>query len=735
MNENLNFLKPYLRGWPLIILAMIAGYMIASKYLSYVTPMYESTARMRLADIEEGIPKSNLFKDLDVFATSQKINAEIEMIKSHVLVGKTLSNLDFKTQIFRVGKLRKSELYTDSPILVKPLSISKKIENRPIHFQVDENLGITISDFEGSTQTAGFGDTLNIAGSSILFELNHELVLNKSQITIADEYEFIINSDQKLISDVLGNLDVSTVDKDIAVIRITYKSAHPEKAARLPNALASAYIQDYIETRYGAASVTVDFLDDRINEISNKLTQLEDEILGYRNKKNITNLRQQTETDLRAISQLKIQQTNLKMSLDAIRELEAYIQAGRDNFLELAPNFEAFTDLLSTELVKSIMQLQAEKKDLLLIYTEKEERVQVVDRKLKDLTRYLEESIRNTRRNLEVKHANLSADIQLAELALRDLPEKEKTLTVLNREFEIYQQTYNFLNEKRIEAEIAKAARIAFHRIITPAFESKTPVSPNYTIIKIVAILLAMFGAIMLIFVVHALKARVNDRLTIEKNSMIPLASMVPKMKNQASAEKLFLQLLSQLEVKQLIQKHGITCVNGFRTREGSKYLTQNILKAFGLQKRSVLLIDFHQVIFPHIEKSSEPVQMDDYIWVMNIDREQLKHYSSEQLKQIIIRDAEKFDQVMVLNDMLEGLFALPVMSVANLNLVAVDTRLTPAKNILKVDLMKEEYNLPNMFFALNRVGYNPGIIREAFKCLARMIKTLRRSKKTGKNA
>jgi uncharacterized protein involved in exopolysaccharide biosynthesis len=713
MNESLHFLKPYMRGWPLIVLSMLAAYVVATKYLTYVTPMYESTARLRLADIEEGIPNSNLYKDFDVFATTQKVNAEIEMIKSHLLLSKALDKLNFDIQIFRVGKIRKSELYSDSPILVKLIEATQNIEDKYIGIQVDENYNLSLNIPGGTMIEGSFGDTLDVLGTKLVIELNHDLLLDKSDISIVDNYLIMINSRRKLISDLLANLDVSPVDKDIAVVRISYKSAHPQKAAILPNALAEAYIRDYIENKQGAAGITVEFLDERIEEISKKLSQVEDDILNYRNEKGITNIRQETETDLRKISQLKIQQTNLKMSLDAIRELEAYIEAGKENFLELAPNFEAFTDLLSTELVKNIMQLQADKKDLMLMFTPKDERVQVVDKKIKDLTRYLEESIRNTRRNLEIKYNNLANDIQLAELTFVDLPQKERTLTILNREFEIYQQTYNFLNEKRIEAEIAKAARIAFHRLITPASLSKTPVSPNYTIIKIVAAMLGMFGAIMLIFVVHALKARVNNRMVIEQNSLITLVAEVPKLKKRREEEKHFLQMLAQLEVKGLMLSGGITCLNGFKTREGSKYIIHNLFKTYELQERKVLLIDFHSLVFPTLNNSLEPVQLNSTTWAINIEQEAIKHLSSAALKSLIRQYADGFEQVLVLNDHFNELFAITVMSASDLNLVVVDARLTPAKNIQKVDLIKEEFDLPNMLFVLNRAGYNPSIIRE----------------------
>ena len=102
--------------------------------------------------------------------------------------------------------------------------------------------------------------------------------------------------------------------------------------------------------------------------MTKKLSNSENSIQGYRDEKNIINISQETETDLRKISQLKIQQTNVKMNLEAIHELDEYIKNGKENFLDLAPNFEAFTDLLSTEMVKKIKQLQGEKKDLLLTY-------------------------------------------------------------------------------------------------------------------------------------------------------------------------------------------------------------------------------------------------------------------------------------------------------------------------------------------------------------------------------
>ncbi|MGK0317816.1 MAG: putative membrane protein required for colicin V production, partial [Saprospiraceae bacterium] len=47
MEENLRFLKPFIRGFLLIILSMFVAVMAAKKYLSYVVPLYESTTKMK----------------------------------------------------------------------------------------------------------------------------------------------------------------------------------------------------------------------------------------------------------------------------------------------------------------------------------------------------------------------------------------------------------------------------------------------------------------------------------------------------------------------------------------------------------------------------------------------------------------------------------------------------------------------------------------------------------------
>lgn len=726
MEENLRLIKPYLRGFPLILVSMIVAMLGARKYLTYVTPMYESTVKLKLADVSEGVPSSNLFKDLDVFANSNKISAEIEVIKSSVLINKVLDNLDFDLEVYRIGQVKKIELYHKSPFIIQGKFHSPKAYDQRFLLQVHSLNTFTLTcSNSGEIKHGTFGQKLELRYGQLTISLDHQVISAKTDFSLVDKYEFEFLSREKLIRKISSFLDVIAVDKDVAVVRINLKSPVAEKASRLVNQMAESYITDYIETKYRAARVTVEFLNDRINEIAKKLGQSEETIQQYRSDLDIINIHQETETDLRKIAQLKIQFANIKMNLSAISELNSYIQAGQSDFLELAPNFEAFTDLLSTEIIKKMKQLQADKKDLLLTFTPQDERVKVIDLKIRDLSNYLIESINNTHKNLQTKHNRLEKEIEEAEKDFIGVPEKEKVLTILNREFEIYQRSYNFLNEKKIEAEIAQAAKIAFHRIISPAEPSSVPVSPNRPIIIIVSGILAMIGSIVAILVVHLAKAKVNDAYTIEKNSLIPIAAQTPYLLNTKQIEVHFLKEVIQLEMKGIIQNKKMIAISSGGNQEGKTFHVENLAKAFALQGRKVLLADLNN---PLAEGGFTPSIKSNLDYV-NLAELKSRHLTKASLEEYLKSFLNEYQLVVIDNEPLENeTLGLLMMSCVDVNLFILDSRKTPARQIEKIGLLEKEFSLPHVWFVLNRAGYNPNILIEVSSWIRQTTKPLLRA-------
>lgn len=724
-NENLRLLKPFFRGLPIVIVMITGALILAKRYLRYATPMYESTAKIRLADTKDGTPSANLYKDFDVFATANKIGGEVEVIKSKVIINKTLDSLDFDVATYRVGKVRKVEMYHQSPFRVLYQFSSNKWYDKVFSLTINKDSSFSLLlPGQQTALRAAPGKVIDLNGDRMMLVLNDSLLQKRPNFPLTDRYEFIINSRQHLADFVLSNLDITSVDKEIPILRMNFKSPVPEKAANFINMLARTYVNDYIETKTRAASTTVNFLDNQLKDVGSKLAASENSIESYRNEKGIINIRQETETNLRKISDMKVQQTNVRMNLEAIQNLEKYMVKGRDNVLELAPNFEAYTDLLATELVKKMKQLQAEKKDLLTKYTPEYEEVKNIDDKLKDLSTYLEEGIRNTRKSLETKYDRLSTDIVDAEKAFDGLPDKERIMGILNRNFSLNEQTYTFLHEKRTEAEIARAATISFDRIITPGEVPSAPTSPNATLIKVLAIFLSFLGSVAMIYIVHAIKGKVNDVSTIEKNSAIPVAAMTPMLRKDADIRQYFHKLAIQLEIKEILQQHKVLTVSSFDENEGKAFNVIHLAKELAGQNKSVLIADADGVLTKRgLIKDARPFEYRD------LSADPKFFINSNALQKELEAWSAAYDVVLVKNEPIHAASnGLLLMKLSASNLFILDSRKTPAKLVPEADLLQDEYKFANIQFLLNREGYNPNLFAQAKDMIKKVLVKFRKS-------
>jgi hypothetical protein len=95
---------------------------------------------------------------------------------------------------------------------------------------------------------------------------------------------------------------------------------------------------------------------------------------------------------------------------------------------------------------------------------------------------------------------------------------------------------------------------------------------------------------------------------------------------------------------------------------------------------------------------------------------------TTEEIQNLVENQSANFDQTIILNSNFGEAYTLALMAIADLNVVCIDTRLTPAKKITEVDLLTSEYKLPNVNFVLNRAGYNPGFISEIFRTFRKLI-------------
>ena len=115
-------LDKYLHYWKAFIVCTLVSIVLAFIYLRYSTAIYRSTATIMIKDNKNSGISAELaaFEDLGIIGGNSANNPdnEVEIIKSRKIIGYVVDSLKLTIQYYGVGKVKNSELYTNSPIVL-----------------------------------------------------------------------------------------------------------------------------------------------------------------------------------------------------------------------------------------------------------------------------------------------------------------------------------------------------------------------------------------------------------------------------------------------------------------------------------------------------------------------------------------------------------------------------------------------------------------------------------------
>lgn len=734
---------PIIKRSPIIAFLFVLAFTVAKKMSYYITPMYQSQAKIKI-DISNSnsISESNLFQDFDVFSTKSTVETEVEVLKSGVLIKKTLKELNdiasgFGISYWRKGDLKKQQLYKSNlPFRVKynikTVDGKKHAYDRLFRLTIINTDSFTLAvDVNSKKYTihAHFNEVISVDEFDLIIYLDN---LVRRKVKLEDDYEFKINSEESLLGQIKGSLDVKAVDDDIDVIRVTFKHEVPEKAAEFLNALAKTYIQDYIENKGETAQRTIDFVEKQLKIIGLKLRKAEMALEEYRLKNKIIDTRAETATDLTKISQLKLQLASLEMQRKVLDNIEKDVRDDK----ELVVSFDAFQGNLFPEFVTRLQNLRSERRKQLRKYRESHEIVRNIDKSIKETKQYIIDAVAAERQSNIIRTRQISGAINSAAEELSDLPTREKTLVVLRRRFTLLEANYNFLAKKRTEATILKEANIALHKVIEEPIVPKGPISPNRTLIAGLVGFLTLIISVVYIFMKKYMKAQIVYKDETEKYSEVPVIGIVPKVNKSLNIRKMkrqtiqhFSNLVSDLLLHKKLKKGTTVTVTSSVIAEGKTFVAENMAKSLARMGWNVLLIDFDlrkegaSMTFEGNYNQDlislllgEVDNLDDVTYKtkfkrlsfvptgsLPINTEMVVDY--EKVYEMMDRLKEKYDAV-IFNTAPTIMQNDPIflMQGSDLNLYLARANHTKYRVLDHVDVLIEEYDLKNVYYVVNGV-------------------------------
>ena len=583
---------------------------LASAIFAYTKPsIYSSFATIELQEDSNKWSPDDALKQA-FSGGSVNVENQIEILKSKSLADRALKDLNLKTRYFTVKNYRTKEYYNNSPFIVIDKMLddtiygttfnltpvdeeSFRLEIKPISkFSKRGVLALTgvqpLEDYELITY-----DKVHKYGEDIVsqwFTLN----ITKLSSLENEEYSFAFVH-PSIASDVyLSDLSVSQVSELSSILRVSIEDNVSLRASDLLNSLFKAYLEQEVERKSEVANLSLDFIDNQLEEINKKLKTSETDLESYKEINDVISLSDKAKTVSTQLVEYesKIQELNIEENI--LNNLFQYI-SNNQNLAGLSVGSITFADPALAILIKSLHEQASQKEALLLDYTELHPEVKKFSQTIATLRRQIVASLKNNLKQLEQRKKSLNDLIYKYQKSIETLPKQERELTRLTRHFSVNEKVYSYLLEKRAETAILKSSTISNARILDIALNFSKPIKPKRVLIVLVGLILGVIVGLAYAFLREFFNNTIKNTEEIEKYSSIPIYGVIPFNKNKKTLSvfsEAFRSIRTNLQFLPQNESSRIISVTSSVSGEGKTTIVAKLGEIISQTNKKVIVLD-----------------------------------------------------------------------------------------------------------------------------------------------
>jgi len=585
----------------LILIFTILMAVAAVVYLYFQPNIYRATSTLEIS-AKKANPSLNDLLATALSQSSQNIDTEIEILKSHFVAKMALEKVDFINRYYAVKNYKKIELYKDAPFKVD----IKQGEGLTFNIYPKDEKTFTLEvknliDKFGNKKTYYRDVYYNKWIKSPYFEIK---VVKKGDL-VHKKYIFVAQKLKKVLNELDESLKIKQATPRASIIVISFEDNVAQRAKEYVDALAEAYLKQSIERKTKQATKRIAFIDNQLKTITKNLRTSENRLANYKKKTNIINLSTKAKSVVERSSKLEAELTKISLEREVAQALYRQVKSGRG--LEDISIVGISSD--GGSLIGMVQQLQEaiiKKKMLLQDYTNAHPEVIKVTNSIIHLKHSIMRNIRNMLKLLKEREAFIKASLKKENKIISQLPKNEKVLTNLKREFLVNEKIYSYLLEKRSEASIIKASTISSNRIIDRAEVSYKPVKPKKKLIVLGGAVIGLILGLILAYLKDLMSDKISSKDDVEKLTDVSIVGVIPHAKGNSNVSVLdspksllaesFRLLRTNLQFMTREEK-SIISITSTISGEGKSFTSVNLATIISLtgQKTIVLNVDMRK--------------------------------------------------------------------------------------------------------------------------------------------
>lgn len=502
----------YLKKWPWFLLSLALFYSGARIYLKYTQAQYNSKTSLKLRESKGNSTALSDLKNLGMGVSGDnELQGETTIIVSKPILETVAQNLNLGVSFFSLGKIKEVELYKDnSPVSGKILSLNQPDGFGTATYTI-EPVGVNSYKLSGSNTQYRFGTPAKFPFGTVQLDI-------KPGVQLRDQIKVVFKSVQSAVAGLEGSISVNLPENKGLLMDVSMVGPVPKKSEDILNELAKQYIIDGVNDKNQEAKNTQDFINERLEVISEDLSGIEGEKERFKQSNQITDLNTQAGAAVtKADENTKIILTQ-SMQLDLVNSVlsasasEQLLPTGMGLPAGAESTIGEYNNLLLT---RNRVLKQATGENPAVIQINKD----IVATK-----NLIRKNLLESRETLQLQIAQANAQLNLAKSNISKYPTQEKMFRSIDRQQTLKEQLYLYLLQKREENAITLAVTAPKAKIINPAYTTGI-VKPNAKRIMNGALTAGFLLPLIFLIVWNSLDTKVHTKEHIM--ALMPVTAVV----------------------------------------------------------------------------------------------------------------------------------------------------------------------------------------------------------------
>ena len=581
-----------------------------------------------IAPVEDNRPtllgSNTLFSRRVDLADTRNFENDLNSLSSFSLVSSTIKALNLEVGYFEEKKSilgHPRQMYNGTPFVVTIDKSHIQPINGKFYITILNDKSYRLQSSENNVSLYNYVDNQVVSHHHIL---KVDTVCSFNEIIENRFYKFSVSLNKEIYSpglkenpdlyfefyhldllsqQFLRRIKVEPVSIKSSLIKVSFQGENVGLTIDFLNKYLKTYLDDNLSKKNQIARSTIDFIDSQISEISDSLSKSESKLKDFRSSNQVTNLSYQGQQAIEQMRQIESDKATLQVQERYYNYILDYFRKNTDVAGLAPPSSANVNDPIMNSLVLELLSLSNQRSTILSNNSEKNLFLGQIENKIKLQKQVIIENVTNNLNTVNLAQNELNYRAEKLSGEISKLPRTELNMVSMQRKFNLSNDIYTFLLQKRSEAAITMASNIPDYEIMEPAREvSLTVLTPKTMLNWLVAIFIAFVGPTIFILLKNYFNEKVTSvydiRNIIEKpifgviyNNMYKTEAVVPDYPGSSIAES-FRNVRSNLFLRLQTTDSKVILVTSSQPRDGKSFVAFNLAASIASVGHKTILLD-----------------------------------------------------------------------------------------------------------------------------------------------